>query len=469
MQQQDGITRREALKLAAAALVPQVTIPGRARRVIIAGGGIGGLCCGYELMRRGHDVVVLEASDRTGGHVFTYRGDLDEGLYADGGAEHFTNPGYERYREYVREFDLPFLEYPRRPDVVQRIDGKLYSPEMLADPAVLATMGFNAREIAFLKNNPFPELAAVYFAPYVDAFADEYKPFAAGLTHLDAITTTELFRKDGASAAALRHIGGSGSALQAVWHAGILRRRGVPLWPPKVYRLKGGNQLLPDAFAKRLGDRVRLDSPVTAIEHGPSGVSVRVRSKAGEQMLEGDYLVCAMNAGMLSGIPVSPAWPADKAYAIGNVPYYYDTRIILQAKSRFWRRDGVNPNMELGESPLYSVWATADDVQTSKGLLVGTAQGPGTPEAALAVFRKLYPGRSEDVEKGRAVVWSTNPWSSACERTEYGPGQLAKFWPVLIELHGRVHFVGAYADNLNWGMEAATRSANRVAQAIHEA
>jgi monoamine oxidase len=32
--------------------------------------------------------------------------------------------------------------------------------------------------------------------------------------------------------------------------------------------------------------------------------------------------------------------------------------------------------------------------------------------------------------------------------------------------HGRIHFVGAYADNLDWGMEAATRSANRVAEAI---
>jgi len=34
---------------------------------------------------------------------------------------------------------------------------------------------------------------------------------------------------------------------------------------------------------------------------------------------------------------------------------------------------------------------------------------------------------------------------------------------------GRVHFAGAYADNLNWGMEAATRSANRVAEAIDAA
>jgi len=33
----------------------------------------------------------------------------------------------------------------------------------------------------------------------------------------------------------------------------------------------------------------------------------------------------------------------------------------------------------------------------------------------------------------------------------------------------RVQFAGAYADNLNWGMEAATRSANRVALAIDQA
>ena len=44
-------------------------------------------------MRRGHDVTVLEASDRTGGHVYTVREGFDDGLYGDGGAEHFTNPG----------------------------------------------------------------------------------------------------------------------------------------------------------------------------------------------------------------------------------------------------------------------------------------------------------------------------------------------------------------------------------------
>jgi monoamine oxidase len=48
-------------------------------------------------------------------------------------------------------------------------------------------------------------------------------------------------------------------------------------------------------------------------------------------------------------------------------------------------------------------------------------------------------------------------------------GELRKFWPHVMTPVGRIHFAGAYADNLNWGMEAATRSANRVAKEIEEA
>ena len=99
----------------------------------------------------------------------------------------------------------------------------------------------------------------------------------------------------------------------------------------------------------------------------------------------------------------------------------------------------------------------------------GRHQARGPRNGALATYRKYYPGRSEDIEKTRVVVWAVDPWSSACERTSYGPGELAKFWPILIEPHGRIHFAGAYADNLNWGMEAATRSAHRVAEAIDRA
>jgi monoamine oxidase len=327
----------------------------------------------------------------------------------------------------------------------------------------------NRREVEYLRTHPWPELASLYYAPYVDSFRDEYRPFDAGLNHLDQLSTTDLFRKDGASAGALAFIGGRGSALQSVWHAAVLKLRGVPLFPPRVYRLVGGNQKLPDAFVERLGSRIRLRSPVTRIEHGQTGVRVTCRSDGGSVTHEADHLVCAMSAVMLRAIPVEPAWPADKAYALQHVPYYFDSRVIFQSRTQFWKRDGISPSMEFGDRELNHVWTTCDEVETSRGLIVGTATGLVTPEAALAVYRKRYPGSSEDVEKAHVVAWASNPWASACETTSYRPGELVKLWPALIEPHGRIHFVGAYADNLNWGMEAATRSGYRASEAIDKA
>ena len=179
------LTRREMLALTAAALLPDMQSLKRTKKVIVAGAGIGGLSCAWELVRRGHDVTVLEASARTGGHVFTVREGLDDGLYADGGAEHFTQPGYERYWGYVREFDLPHVYVPRREHLLRWINGTMYTPEMLADRQVLSKLGLNPREVDYLTTHPFPELASLYFAPYVDRFADEYRPFDAGLDALD--------------------------------------------------------------------------------------------------------------------------------------------------------------------------------------------------------------------------------------------------------------------------------------------
>ena len=227
-----------------------------------------------------------------------------------------------------------------------------------------------------MTESPLPELPWLYYRPYVDQFADEYKPFDARLDHLDAMTLSQLLQKDGASPRALALFGGGGSALQAVWHAAILKKRGVPLFPPKVYRLKGGNQTLPDTFAAKLGDRVRMKSPVTRIEH--SRDSVRVHCRTGGDRAGGWRLSCVRDVGrMLSQIEVSPAFSPAKAYAVSHVPYYFDSRVILQSRTRFWVRDGVSPNMEFGDPALIHAWSTGEDVDTTRGLVVGTAAGRG--------------------------------------------------------------------------------------------
>src|SRR5262245_19598137 len=136
------MTRRTFLTSAAtfaAAAAPARPQARTTKGVIVCGAGISGLGCGYELLKRGHEVVVLEALGRSGGHVLTVRDNLPDGLYADAGAEHFYRRGYDEFFGYLDEFDLPLVRYPRRDAMLRFIDGKPYTEEMLADPAVLQT------------------------------------------------------------------------------------------------------------------------------------------------------------------------------------------------------------------------------------------------------------------------------------------------------------------------------------------
>lgn len=473
-----GIPRRDVLSMGAAALgaglvqrAPRAMTP-RPKRVVVAGAGIAGLSCAYELMKRGHEVRVLEASGRTGGHVLTVRDQLADGLYVDAGAENFTKPGYDLCWNYIREFQITALRQQRHDNMMRRIDGKWYTEEMLQDRNVLSKLGFNRKEIGYLahRNRWSWDITGLYLDPYVDDIEDEYRPLDAGLNHLDRITVSDLLEQDGASAGALR-FGSfkSDSALSAIWHYATWKLQGAA--SREVYRLKGGNQMLPDALASRLGDHIWLGCPIQAIEQGETGVTVRYREFGREEKtIDADYLVSCIPLPQLLQIPVTPAWPAEKAYAISNIPYYSMTRVFFQSRTRFWEDDGLSPNLSIGDRALGLVWSIGEDVDTSRGLLMGGIAGAGAAEAAVEAFRRYYPGKSENIEQAQVVVWPQNRWTAFCERILSKPGELPKLWPMLAEPHGRIHFAGAYADTgRGKGMHAATRSAHRAVAAIEKA
>src|SRR5579885_2004445 len=116
------VSRRDLLKAAGGALAAGPAAFARpqsrtSQRVLVAGAGISGLSCGYELMQRGHDVTVLEALGRPGGHVLTVRDNLADGLYADAGAEHFYRSAYQELYKYIEEFALPVIPYPSQHNI----------------------------------------------------------------------------------------------------------------------------------------------------------------------------------------------------------------------------------------------------------------------------------------------------------------------------------------------------------------
>jgi monoamine oxidase len=244
------LTRRSfALTALGSSAFAQRPRAARAKSVLVLGGGIAGLSCAYELMMRGHGVRVLEAASRTGGHVLTVRTPFDDGLYADAGAEHGTYPGYELFWGYLREFGLEALPYPRRDRIITISGGKRYTDEQLQDRTVLAKLGYSQREVDYMARHGWHDLSGLFHERYTDKIRDEYQPFGVGLDDLDNLTATDILRREKASPAAIARLGGDSSALHGIWHEAILRRRGVPLFPRDVRRVKGGNQSLTEAFA----------------------------------------------------------------------------------------------------------------------------------------------------------------------------------------------------------------------------
>ncbi|MEM8680153.1 MAG: FAD-dependent oxidoreductase, partial [Planctomycetota bacterium] len=94
-------------------------------RVIVIGGGIGGLICARTLHQRGINFLLLEASDKVGGRVRT---DEIAGFRLDRGFQVFLTA----YPEAQRQLDYARLELrPFEPGALIRFGGRFHR---FADP-----------------------------------------------------------------------------------------------------------------------------------------------------------------------------------------------------------------------------------------------------------------------------------------------------------------------------------------------
>lgn len=77
-------------------------------KVVIAGAGLGGMTAAWRLAQQGHEVTVLEASNRVGGRSFSQQ--LSNGEWVERGGE-FINPRDHAIRRVCAELELPLIPH----------------------------------------------------------------------------------------------------------------------------------------------------------------------------------------------------------------------------------------------------------------------------------------------------------------------------------------------------------------------
>ena len=129
------MNEREALAIVANGLP---AVPGRRKRVLVLGAGMAGLVAAAELLRAGHDPLVLEARQRVGGRVHTMREPFTHGLYAEAGAMRIPR-AHRLTMAYVEKFGLVTRDFTmNNPHGWCHLFGRKHRfREVEADPALI--------------------------------------------------------------------------------------------------------------------------------------------------------------------------------------------------------------------------------------------------------------------------------------------------------------------------------------------
>ncbi|KJL26585.1 4-methylaminobutanoate oxidase (methylamine-forming) [Microbacterium azadirachtae] len=281
-------------------------------RVIVVGAGLSGMTAAWELMKAGHEPIVLEAQDRVGGRTWSHR--LENGETMERGGEYIF-PDEHPIRRLAAELELPIMShgvrYARR-----TVNGRI-----ITAPDRTSTL---ARVRNTLKEMLVDGVAGVSLeSAFAESLGGDYRLHPV----YRQVTTSAAADPAMVSAEAVLLYEGAGET--HIEDGG---------------RLVGGNQSLAVEIARRLGRRLRLGSPVTEVDQSPTGVEVRLADGAS---LDADAAVISIPLPLLGEISLGFDLPERQQRALAHrfmgvaaklaVPLeYVDCDTALQNSEHTW-------------------------------------------------------------------------------------------------------------------------------------
>ena len=442
--------------------------------VIVIGAGLSGLYTAWLLSREGVKVDVIEARDRVGGRLESFRGVV--GNPEMGGDSILA--GYGRLKSVAAQVGVTLVDdAPRRsrsrPELA--LGGRVI-PRLQWPDHPLNVMPADARE-------SFPGRA------YLESVIARHMPAGMDSTWYSAANA----RHEQSAYQFLKGLGWSDAAIELNYETNIPRgtsahAASMLMWyflvgwfrtqgdlGDAALRAVGGNQSIAEALAAALPRPPKLRSPAAVIRQTSTAVEIECEDGTVHRAAR---VVCSAPLPTLRHIRFDPPLSSTKHWAIRTVPSMMITKMLFRPKRRYWEQDGLDPGMwtdtaagtvrplrqgaDEGDVTTLMTWARGDLAQRLDILGARAAQA-----LVIAEIEKLRPAARGALEPVGFKSWQTDRF--ACGTwSVWAPGQPQQFLPELARAEGRLHFCGEHTALSNRGMEGAMESAERTAIEILE-
>lgn len=460
---------------------------GNGRSAVILGAGISGLCAAYELMQRGYDVTVLEASHRAGGRIFTVRsGDLIDEI------------GNRQYCEFDAEPHMYFNAGAARiPSTHSNV--LHYCRELGVDLEVFVNENKNAyfQDDTLLDGKP---IRNGMFSTHVRGFLAEFMAKSFDETELmESFSESEMetllgvVRQFGDLDEQMRYTGST----RAGYASGGFLEHGTPHeviefkklihgrymresltanegeTGPILMQPVGGMDMIIKGFLRPLEQRVRYRAMVRSVQVSDESVSIEYEQNGERHAITADYCFNCIPSHLMTGIPNN--FPADYLEAMSYIRRGEAYKAAFQAKERFWEKEGIYGGISWVNAPIRQVWYPPHGIHKQKGVVLAAYDYGGGMhftnmtqeqrlEAARAQGEKLHPDYRQYVEKGITIAWHRMNHMLGCSarwpRTRGGwtEHEESLYHRLQQSVNGRHYFIGDQVSQHSAWQESALLS-----------